>query len=442
VARERVVLAVAVAVGLVALTWVGLAGLAALATRRAESAWAMVWLSLDDFEARFPRAETNANARRLEELAACVGIDFARHSEGEPKRQPARCAADVPDPTGKHAAVRSALAEDQREQLVRVEDRLDPPALEVAAWLEAQRANLAALRDHLRVSEPHWRCDLSLGYRAPVPNVLPVVYVHRVLLAAAAEAQRKGRPDDAAAFFDASLALDAAFADRPELISQLISAAAARLQAGLLRRLDPPPPGRAAVLAAHDRWRSYMTALEGVGRVHLRGDAGEASAPERERRIWGRFVEAFGAPWVRLSLAELSRRLAEAVGALAPRDACSEFPSVVTADAAELFPRWNVLARVAWLDLGDTSSRIARVRLDVEMSGHVAALREARRRDGRWPEVPGGIPSALCPGERWLLRALPDGRLEVSFSRDLPVGQKPLPELPLSCSLAPPAPAR
>lgn len=440
--RKRVLAGLAVAVGLIALTWVILGGLAALATRRAERAWAAAWLSMDDFERRFPAVETNADARRLEELAACVAIDFARRTEGEPPRQPAGCAGAVADPVGRYKAVRGAVAEYQNSLLARRDDRLEPPPSEVAAWLAAQGANLAAVRDHLRASAPRWRVDVSLGYQAPLPNLLAVLNLQRVLITAAGEAQRQGRPDEAAAFLDASLALDAAFADRPELISQLVSAAAARLQAGLLRRLDPPPPGRAARLAARDRWRSFLTAVEGEGWAHLHGEPGGALPPAQEQSTARRLGLTVGAPFVRLSVAGVSERLAEAVGALAPQDACAEPPAAVTADPEALFPRWNTLARVAWPNLTNASRRIARLRLDIELSGHAAALREARRRDGRWPDTGEGIPSALCAGERWLVRALPDDRLEVSLSRDLPPGAGPVLELPLSCTLSPPPPTR
>ena len=438
--RKRVLAGLAVAAGLIALTWVIFAGLAVLATRRVERAWAAAWLSMDDFERRFPAVETNADARRLEDLAACVGIDFARRTEGEPPRQPAGCAAEVPDPVGQLTAVKSALAEHQIAQLSRPDDRLDPPPPEVVAWLAAQHANLAAVRNHLRASEPRWRVDVGLGYQAPLPNLLAVLNLQRVLITAAGEAQRQGRPDEAAAFLDASLALDAALADRPELISQLVSAAAARLQAGLLRRLDPPPPGRAARLAAHDRWRSFLTAIEGEGWVHLHGEPAGALPPEQEVSAARRFGLTVGRPLVRLSVAGVSERLAGAVGALAVQDACADPPAAVTADPEQLFPRWNTLARVAWPHLADASRRIARVRLDVELSGQVVALREARARDGRWPSTGEGLPSALCPGERWLVRALPDDRLELSFSRELPAGAGPVLELPLAAALSPPAP--
>jgi hypothetical protein len=440
--RKRLFAGFAVVAGLLVLTWVILAGLAALATRRAERAWAAAWLSLDDFERRFPAVSTNADARRLEELAACVGVDFARRTEGEPPRAAGGCAGELAAPFGRHKAVRGALAQHQREQLARVDDRLDPPPPDVAAWLAAQRANLAAVRDHLRASEPRWRLDVSLGYQAPVPSLLAVLNLQRALNAAAGEAQRQGRPDEAAAFFDASLALDAALADRPDLISQLISGAAACLQAGLLRRLDPPPLCRAARLGEHDRWRSFLTAIEGEGWVRLHGEPAGGLTPAQEASAARRFGLAVGSPFVRLSVAGVSERLAAAVGALAVQDACADPPPAVTADPEELFPRWNTLARVAWPHLADASRRIARVRLDIELAGQVVALREARARDGRWPSTGEGLPSALCPGERWLVRALPDGGLELSFSRDLPAGTGPVLELPLSCTLSPSPPAR
>jgi len=426
------------AAGLAAITWLIFAGIAAIAGRRAELAWAGAWLSFPEFRQRFPAAETNADAARLEELAACVGIDFTRRGEGESRRRPGGCSVAVSDSAGRYEAIRAALIEHGRSQLARVDDRFDPPPAEVAAWLDAQAVNLAALRDHLRAGEPRWRVDLALGYQAPLPNLLALLSLHRVLVVAGGEAQRLGRPDEAAAWLDASLRLDAALVERPELISQLVSAAAARLQAGLLRRLDPPPPGRAEDLAEPDRWRSFLTAIEGEGRVHLEGDTGGALTPQGEQQALGRVLGVVSAPWTRLSLAGISRRLAGAVEALAVRDACAELPPAVTADAAELFPRWNVIGRVAWPNLTDAVRKVDRLRLDIELSGHVVALREARSRNGRWPEIGNGFPSTQCPAERWLVRTLPGGRLEVSFSRELPPAAGPVLELPLAAMLSPP----
>jgi len=100
-----------------------------------------------------------------------------------------------------------------------------------------------------------------------------VLNLHRVLVLAGGEAQRLGRPDEAAAWLDASLRLDAALVERPELISQLVSAAAARLHAGcsaVSTRRRPAARGSRRV-----RPLAFVLdgPIEGEGRVHLEGDA-------------------------------------------------------------------------------------------------------------------------------------------------------------------------
>ena len=111
-------------------------------------------------------------------------------------------------------------------------------------------------------SPPAWATNTALGPQAPVPNLLAILRLHRVL---ATEALVRFEARDAAGAERALRAawnLERSLRDRPEVLTQLIAISLGRRNAALVRRLAVAPDEWLEKLARHDyrrpsfeRWR-------------------------------------------------------------------------------------------------------------------------------------------------------------------------------------------
>src|SRR5262249_38396227 len=127
--------------------------------------------------------------------------------------------------------------------------------------LEEREPDLDAVAHFLAgIEPPIWGRAISLGFGAPIPNLLGHVRLPNLLLAQALNKARIGRPGEAEKAFSASWALNASLRDRPDVMSQLIAISVARMQVGLARRLSSEPSSWIKRFGDHDYRSSLLRA--------------------------------------------------------------------------------------------------------------------------------------------------------------------------------------
>ena len=346
-----------------------------------------------ELRARYEWFERNESARRLEEIAAGLGLDLElhwirRHEAVPPVKPLPEDFEPIGDFVGSAAIARA--------------DEILPVPAPVSGYLDAHRPLIDAVVRHLAEEPlPRWPTDLD----AIVPPYLPADHVWalgNLLQADVLARQQRGDHAGALRALDAFWALRAALAFRPEdlMTGDVMAVHATRL----LTRMEPPPHGwgeRLKTIAPH---RTVGEALELTGfrqAARLR--------PVTERK---------GDEWVQGAVRDYAiamRRTAAELATLAP---CA-------VDGWELKRRmwwrlglWNFPGYTFLPDLGQWWERANHVAVEVELASKVLDLKARRDAEhGFWPAAVAGIESSVCAGASWSYAAGGDGRITLILSR-------------------------
>jgi len=429
--RRVVIVSLAALLLLTALWVVGGNAWAARREEQCDRAWTATLGSLDDLKKKYPKRETNETAKKLEALSKDLGFDLA----------PAvRAAGSV--------SRRLTPAEEKRGQTIndyvsaqisRPDASIDVPPEELSRFFEQKKVALDAIESLLVAGPPpEWAFDVSVPESdRPIPNGLGQIRLQRTLMARTLAAARGGNNEAAARALEASWNLNESLRSRPEIIPALIGIAVARLEVGVLRKVNveenlwrkrlPTLDGRTALLDAHvlghrpisaSNWWRYV--LEEYGKTSWL------------RRAW----HVLEAPAHRVAMAEYSELMREEFAQLraAPlSDHFSEPPNPDGRSAA------HIMFAMSLPNNRNSFLRADRLVVDAELTSKILEAKQLRKENGgRWPAAVPGIEASRYPGASWRYEVSPDGgRMSIAFSRELasPYGEGgPLKPLPLSFS--------
>jgi hypothetical protein len=244
-----------------------------------------------------------------------------------------------------------------------------------------------------------------------------------VLLTRAMLHARRGRPEPAERSLEAGWVLNASFAERPDLLSRLITVSVSGMENAVLRTLRTPsdrwlPRMQQRTFAADVRipyqleawnWTRFTVGLWGIFDVNSM-ESGETPPPS----ILGTAGRVLTTPDVRLSFAGVSEALLRASQTLRSEKRCDFDVERYAKEFEDSFPRWNILGRIATPSVvrGFTSMRYAD--LDRELTEQVLAARKARHATGSWPTA--STPSTVCEGVAWEPQAGNDGSVTIGPS--------------------------
>ncbi len=345
-----------------------------------ENAWPAGLGTLSEAAKRYQETTMSPSAARLVAAAEPLGIDLAPRMRSDllkTEPRPMEFARQQID-----AWVRSQLRipTDQIAAL--------PP--ELAEYLAGRAGDLAVVSALLRSKEPVvWPQDVG-DPGAPLPNLLGLAQLQRVLIARAFDRTRAG---DAGAWNDLEAAwiLARSLSTRGELISVLTSLAMARRADAAARKLPLPLPPwlqemqsfdyRRAVIASYqlDAWRSH--------------DAIHAETSVDGSPLLRRAVDAVMSPYTRMSASDLMEERRRSAIAIAGTRQC-EFPGVRPSPAW-----WNVPARsISTPNVDVMWQRVLRFTAEREATLRALRMREGAPRmprsscaDGEWIYFEGGF---------------------------------------------------
>jgi hypothetical protein len=372
--------------------------------------------SLKAFESAFPKAPASGAALELEALTARLGIDLAPKDERRHHPKP-KAAKD-------YQAVAPAIRQYVDGQLQEAGESVDPPGEAVQQFLSEHEATLDAI---VAVAVGRrgisWETDVTAGFYAPTPNVLGQVRLHLVLAARALDEVRSQDPNAALQTIQGMWALVQSLASRPEMVSQILVQSAARLVAGLLRKVDGPAPDWVDRLRDRGFFQSFLAALQNDA-WHLAGDAEILEAIQGMTRVNRRFVANLAARdpcgWTR---EDLDQSWKAAVSG-EPRD-IESMATMGSENSLDSLNRWH------------------RYLLDAELTALVLEARgeKAASRDGAWPARLSNPESSVCPGSFWRYTRNPSGDVAFAFEGRAPAADRGL-ILPLTFRSAPPPTSR
>ena len=412
-------LAAAAAVGLVMWLVVG----NDVANRRlidADRAWAATFGSLEDFQKKYPKIETNEVAKRVEELAKAAGYDL------QEKAAPASGASQTPAEKARSDA-RVAMAEWSQAQLKRPDPSLEAPPQAARAFLQERSKSLATLEESLLAGpRPEWEFDVNHPEAGrDSRGWWNYMQLQKALIARALSAVLEARHAEAERSLAASWVLNEAVKRRPEVLAQLLGIAVGRLQVGALRkvdadgelwrrRLESVKPRTSMIDAFILAQLSTLRTLRDGG-LRSFGDAGVEGPVHRISNLIAR-------PWDRLAEANYSEALCVEFGRLrdAPlSDRLFEVPPLGRA------PSFRELKLVAIPNIRNSFLRADRLVVDAELTSKILEVKELRKKNGgRWPAADSRDRGLLFPGRILALRSLsrgPDVALVSAASWRLPI---------------------
>ncbi len=423
-------IASAVVAGAAALAGAWIVGGNAYAARReaaAERVFEATFGSRAALQAKYAVAGSNGEARRVEELAKALGSDVSLGTRESWKR-----ARD-----GFSEKERAAIGDYPREQLTRPDRSTAPASPELAAVLEKRRSSLTTFEEFLVSSPPpRWAFDAREDRDARrEPNGLGHMRVQRLLVADALAASAREDSAGAVRALEASWKLNEGLVLRPEILSQLIATAVARLEAGVLRKIAARPETWTPRLAAMGSRALLVDAL-----VLDQPSASEMA--ERYLRLrpkgvgwWAHnLVSLLEEPRGRLGFADYGESWARAIAGLRDEPAFRE--SAPGPKPGRSFS--DIMLSIAIPNLRNSFDRADRLALDAELTGKILRVKEVRRAQGAWPQPSAEIASSRFPGLSWNY-SVDGGAMSIALVGQLPKPPSPF-VLPTSFSSRAPAP--
>jgi hypothetical protein len=368
---------------------------AALRAPGAEADWRKEFGDPDRTLAAFPSHEDSEKAVRLIELARTVGIDLARSKS----RQPGG------GESGDKRALSRAISQYDEAELTRPGGKVEPPPGAVRAFLEERDREIGDVVTFLSTSgPPEWKVDVRLAHEAPVPNLLGQIRLQRLLVAQALNRAQLGRENEAEQVFHASWNLNASLRDRPDIISQLIAIAIARMQAGLARRLPLDPAPWRERFADHDYRASVLRALEVESIAGVRGLPADSS-------LWDRASRA--------DFFDLRRNFLVGLRDSPVADKQIEISSERYLPDSQPRSPGAIIEMIPLPNLAGAIRRADRLIIDMELTERILEARMLKAGLGLWPTGIPGIEISRMPGEHWTYFVSNDGRMTIYFSREL-----------------------
>jgi len=377
--------------------------------RKVDRAWSDAGLPMRAFEEGLPRGIQNDSARKLEEIAARLGIAVAplRGHDFPPATEWDILEADF------RAYLESQLEEPTPE--------IGPPSEATAGYLLQKEPDLEDLRSLLLEEErPRWEMDPYRSWGVPF-NRLGILYLQQCLAVDAMASFRGGDGGRCLRSLDASWALVESVSERPDLFSQDAALAMIRIQAGVLRKLEGVPPLwidrmrvevlRQALLRSfqYEAW-GYWVQGRRLSRVPF-----YRRLNSRERILW----RTFGRAWYRIVMADTSGTYLDEIRTLVALGGCGSDYRTAMGGILNRIPWWNTIGKGNVENLGIFWEREEYLKLDLELTRKILEVRRLRDENGGdWPKAVPGIEVSECPETSWTYAATPVGGMTLSFSRE------------------------
>ncbi len=391
-------------------------------------AWGKVQIPLEAIPEKFPATQDNDSALALEEKAAALGFCLSPDCLKNHRHEPTPAAASEFQKIKEAQGNAPTFADFINQQLEKPGPELDPLPDHFLKYLTTHAADITALRERVLQSDPpQWGYDLRSAEVDPMPNLLGILSVQRVLLLDAMNRMNQRDEPGAGADLEAAWKFSAGLERNPMLVAQLILIASRAYQAGMLRKFRAPLPQwekrlsdydpRAAIalsataeswygrqsVATHDRKQLLKYFNEQTGGDPLPVLIRPLPTPILRQLFRASLLDA---ETVRLRRLDEFKRL----------DPC-ESPAALMVQRKDLqIAWWNILFREY---LHSSWNRANRMAMRLESARKILALKTARNqaKDHRWPATVPGIEASVCTDGKWTYFAYPDGTMSLSFNK-------------------------
>ncbi len=328
--------------------------------------------TLADVPSHFPDVETNPAAQGLTQLTPPLGISVTPKIEGVQQPKVSDDWDKIKEPVGNYI----------RAELEKSNEQIASPPIEMAAYLNAHREQIDRVRDHILNAGPIvWVTHAKMAAEAPLPNLLGHMSLAKLLTA---RALMKATAKDATAWDDlhAVWLLDRELWQRPELISQLIALAGARMVNAGAAKMPLPPPSWLADMQTLDYRRHFMASQQAEAWSIPLSWKREMNTSKAVNLLLGGYFDA------------ASSRAAETMRTAAVTVAETSNCDLSTISPLKPAP-WNMVERLALPNIFAAWQRLYRFRVELESTQNALAIRQgqpasttSKCADGTWAVTP------------------------------------------------------
>ena len=400
------------ALGLVLVTWGGMSMVARKQTAEMDA-------RAVDFLKQYPPTEKNESAATLETLSAELGLNLLGLEQATPE----------PDEATSFQTISDDVSDYLGAQKQKVQGPLDPVPTSDQSYLSDNQVTLAQIQTHLQAQDaPVWSFDAELyaDFSYALPSYLGLLELRKLLLLKAVNHAQQQQFDQMALALEATQVLGAVPAQRPDLLSYLVSLITLDDTMGVMRHLEGVSPDVSEQLLAVDQqqvgidrlrlenWTSYQA----LNRILDDPDQTESVFEPADFGLAVLPSGAFEKPYMTLSNVNTTHLREKSHEALMGENICSLDISVLDTQISEEVPWWNVIGQIAipsftaqWRKGGDRM-------LSAELTHLIVQAKALATQQGKWPETLPNMASQTCPNERWVYEVSPDGEMSLSFSRE------------------------
>jgi hypothetical protein len=373
-----------------------------------------------DFTHRFPKAELNNSALKLQELTAQQGIGPLLGTKETSKRFPT-------SEKNRQAfeKIRKELDQYLENQLENSTNQVEVPSESLRRYLDSQPANLAAIRTHILNSEiPRWSLDVSQWNPSyPLPSLLGMVNLQKIFALDMLEKNRLGETKEVLDTLEVAWKLNQSAREYPSIIGSLISIIVDNYIVGVIRKVKGIPTdwqARITRLVKEDYPQSFSTSLEGDFLTTARSFAtyplwkwtNNAQPPP-----FAKVLDALQRPYRRFSAVDYWRKETLGLHELPKQDFCN-FDSETFKQNHQLSAAWwNIFGQDSISSLWNQWTKLWRKLIEWELTQKVLQVKEIAAKQGSWPQQVPGIEASVCGDRKWIYQVSPDGTMSISYSQ-------------------------
>ncbi|HSE40417.1 MAG TPA: hypothetical protein VLH08_06585 [Acidobacteriota bacterium] len=406
--NSRIALFMAVVLLLIVSVWLGFSFYTAQTKKELSKKWDEEFNSFEDFEKRFPKHRENHAALELEKLAASVGIDLTPKdikNRVRPDKKKKEAFKKIKDEMQK--VLYSRLSHENSDVIVLSDGLKD--------FLQENESKLNEIVEvATREPKPLWAVDISKHVKAPIPNLLGQIQMQRFLNLKASLLIGESRFTEAENVLEASWNINNHLLSRPELLSYLIGIVVIKFQAGNLRQIP----------LSNNVWHTRINDPE-IG-MHLwvtqqgevlmmlkAAEQGETLQQNDKRRSP---YELIVSPYVHVMTLNFADRMYSYLCDLKKRDGCSPKKLLKDNEVKSLFPSWNIIGPVMFVDPAGPWNRVMLLNHDLELTSKIIEIKTGLDLNSHSFGTEYTLPSMVCPGEKWNYEKVSDG-FKLTFSK-------------------------
>jgi hypothetical protein len=378
-------------IAVIVLLWMTVGGVAvATKEKKVNQKWQKTLNSMESFASRYPKTSANDVAQKLERMTAEIGIDIAP----KPFKNRSR-----PSNTSRKEfdGIKSRIKIFVKEQLEKTTPDTDPFPNEIEEYLNSHSKQIQKIIDFLGSGKiPVWESDINLYIDAPIPNLLGQLELQRVLSLEVLMEHQGLHKEESFKVLEASWNLNQSLKDRHDLISQLIGINIARIQSGLLRKMETADPHWVKRLSERDYSPPILNSIQQEAWVMT--EFSRHGAQFEPGKYYFGHLHLLMQPYVMLMQLDASDKTADAIAELKGKDPCSLRP-VNSGDVH--FDKWNIMGGIQWIKPYDHWIKAGRLRLEDELTLRILQIHALVAKNGKWPNEFSNLSSSFCSGAHW-----------------------------------------